>query len=125
MRVFAQAHEVFDGGKPARKAEDDIDRDQTPQLKPGEGRPVDAEPQRLTDDHVRFSRRFTWKATMKKINNGQDGACDCHQRQDEKTPARPDVWKCLGDEKVQSAPAREHKQEGRDAKWSEVELFIH
>lgn len=100
MGFFAQANKVFNGDEPTRQAKDHIDRDEAPELEPGECCTIDAEPQRLTNDHVRFNRFFIGEAPMEEINNGQDYARERNKREDEKTPARPDVGKGLCNEEI-------------------------
>lgn len=125
MRFFAQADEVFDGDQSARKAEDHVDRDEASELKPGEGRAVHAEPQRLTYDDIRFGGNLIGKSFVKEVDDGQDGACKRHEGEDEKSPAGPDVGKRLRDDVIETAPADEDEDQRRDAKGFEFELFIH
>ncbi len=111
MRFFAQADEIFDGDEPAREAEDHVDGDEAPELKPGDGRAVDTEPHRLTDNDVRFGGDLIGKTFVEEVDDGQDGACERHEGKDEKSPARPDVGKCLCDDVVQTTPANEDEEQ--------------
>ena len=111
MRSFAQADKVFDGDEAACQAEDDIDRDKAPELEPGEGRAIDAEPKCLPDNDTGFGGRFIGKTFVEEENNGKDGACQRHEGQDEKSPARPNVGKCLCNEVVQTSPADEDEDQ--------------
>lgn len=100
MRFFTQADEVFDGDEATREAEDHVDRDEAPKLKPGEGGTINAKPHRLTDNDVRFGGHFVGEAFMEKVNDGKDGACERHEGKDKKSPAGPDVGKRLCDNVV-------------------------
>lgn len=113
MRFFAQADEVFDGNKPARETEDHVDRNEASQLKPGKGRSIDAEPQRLTHNDIWFNRLLSGKTFVKKVNDWQDSAGERHENQNEKSPAGPDVRESLCDDVVQTTPADKHQHQGR------------
>lgn len=125
MRFLAQTCEVFDGRQPNRKPQDHIDGNQTAKLQPGKRGAVDAEPQRLSNDDICFSRFFSRKAPMKKIHDRQRSTGERQQYQDKKSPARPYIRKGFIDKKIQTAPARDHQHERGEAEWSEFELFIH
>lgn len=98
MRSFAETDKVFDGDQAACEAEDHIDRNEAPKLKPGEGGTIYAKPHRLANDNICFNRRMIGKTFVKKINDGKDYTCDRHEGKNKKSPARPDVWKCLCDD---------------------------
>jgi len=107
MGFFAQADEVLDGNETARQAEYHVNCDEPPKLQPGKGGAVDPKPHRLTNNDVRIDRHLFWKSFMKKINNGKDGSRKRHESENEKSPPRPDIWKCLRDDIVQTAPAND------------------
>ena len=125
MRFFAQTDKVFDGDESASEGKNHIDGDEAPELKPCDGRAVDTEPHRLTDNDVRFGRDLIWKTLVKEVDDGKDGTCERHEGKDEKSPARPDVGKCLCDDIVQTAPTDEDEEQCRDAEGLKFELFIH
>ena len=126
MRSFAQTNKVFDGNEAARHAEDHIDSDETSKLQPGKGGAVDPKPHRLTDNDICFGGSFfIGKSFVKKINNGKDSACERHKDQNKKSPARPDVWKCVVNDVVQTTPANKDEKQGRDTERLEFKLFIH
>ena len=111
MRAFAQADEVFDGNETARKAEDHVDCDKASELKPGESGAVHTEPHRLTDNDVRFSGDLIVETLVEEVDDGKYGACERHEGEYEKSPAGPDVGKCLCDDVVQTTPADEHEDQ--------------
>ena len=126
MRFFAQTDEVFDGNETARQAKDDIDRDKASELEPGKGRAVDAKPQCLTNDYVRFGRLFIGKAPMEEINDRQYRARKRNERENKEPPTRPDIGQGLRDEKIQPAPADNNEDEGGNTIRFEGELwFVH
>jgi len=126
MSFFAQADKVFHGKQTARQGEDDVDRDETPKLQPCQCRTVDAEPQCLTDNDLRLSRRLGWEAPVEEVYDGKDRARHRHDGKDEETPARYEVGKCLCNEEIQSAPASDEQDEGGKPKGFEGELrFVH
>lgn len=98
MRTFTQAQEIFDGDQTNGKPKNDIDGDKASELQPGEGGGIYAKPQGLPHNDVGFGGRVIGKATMEKINNGEQGAGDRHERKHEEAPTGPGVWNCLGDE---------------------------
>ena len=112
MGFFAQAGEVLNGRQSASQPEDNVDGNKAPKLQPGESRAIDTKPHRLTDDHICVRRLFTGKATIKKINDRQHGAGEGYQNKRKECPTRPDVWKCLCNEKIQTTPTNNHQQEG-------------
>lgn len=111
MGAFAQADKVFDGDQAERQPENDVDRDQPPQLKPGKCCAVNTKPQRLTNDDVAIGRRVIWKAAVKKIDERQEDTGDCQQAEDKEAPAGPDFWAGLGDKQVKAAPADEDERQ--------------
>ena len=126
MRFFAQACEVFEGSQPTRQTKNNINCNEPSELKPGQCGPVNAKPNCLTNNDVCFRGMFfIGESAMEEIDNGQDCPGNCHQCKDEKSPARPDIWKCLCDEKIQAAPTDEHEHKGGEAKGFELKLFIH
>ena len=89
MRAFAQAEEIFDGEDAARQAENHVDRDEAAELKPRERCAVDAEPDCLPHDDVRFRGRLARKAAVKKIDDGKNCASEREDQQREESPAEP------------------------------------
>lgn len=124
MRFFAQARKIFNGKQPQRETDYHVDGNKAPELQPGKRRAVDAKPHRLPDDDVGFSRLFGWKAPVKEVHNGQNCTRQSDQDQYKKSPARPDVWKCLGDQKVQPAPASKHEKKRRKPERLEGEWLV-
>src|SRR6266542_3056425 len=100
MRFFTQSCEIFNGSQSARKTEDHIHCDKTSELKPREGRAIDAKPQCLTNNDVCVSRFFAGKAPMEKIYNGQNGASMRYQHKHKESPTWPNIWKCLSDQNI-------------------------
>jgi len=98
VRALAHTDKIFDGNETNGKTENDVDRDETSELKPGEGCAIDAEPQRLARDHVGVGRRLIGKAAMKKIHDWEKRAGDPHERENEESPTRPDEREGLRDE---------------------------
>ena len=113
MRFFAQANEVFDGDQPAREAEDHVDGDEAPQLKPGESRAVDPNPQGLSNNDLRIGRRLAGKTAVEIIRNGKHQARERHDPENEESPARPNGGKRKEEERGQPAPADKHHEDGR------------
>ena len=62
---------------------------------------------------------------MKEVDDRQYSACERHQYQNEKSPARPDVRKCIIDKEIESTPAKYHERERCETEWFKSELFIH
>lgn len=125
MRSFAQAREIFKGSQAAGQSQHHVDRYKPSQLQPGKRGAIDAEPHRLPHNDIGFGRFVTGKASMQEIDDRQHRTGERHQGENKKTPARPDVGKCLCDQEVQSAPTKDHQEEGRKGKWFESELVVH
>ena len=106
MGFFAQAYEVLNGNQATCKPENDIDRDQAPQLQPGKGCAVNTKPHRLPDNDIRLGRRAAWEATMEKIDDGQQGAGNRSNQQNEESPSKPDERQSQVDDSEQPTPPR-------------------
>src|SRR5690349_8183578 len=125
MRFFPQTREVLDGSQTAREPQDDIDGHQPSKLQPGKRCAVDAKPQGLPDNHVCIGWLLTAETAVKEVDDRQKGARERHQHQNEKSPARPDVRKCIIDKEIESTPSKDHERERCETEWFESELFIH
>ena len=111
MRFFAQADEIFDGNETTCEAEDHVDRDEAPELKPGKGGAIDTKPNRLTNDNICFGGNFGGKTFVEEVDDGKDSARKRYEGKYEKSPAGPDVGKCSCDDIVQTAPADEDEEQ--------------
>lgn len=122
---LADADEIFGGDQTAGESEDDVERDEAAELKPGERRAEDADPCGLTDDDVCICGRIVGEATMKKKYDGKRRAGKRHEQQGEESPARPDEGQGLGNDVVQASPADERERKRGKPEWFEIEGFGH
>ena len=87
---LADANEIFGGDEPACETENDVKCDKAPELQPGKRSAINPDPHGLADDDVGVGGRVFGKALMQIIHNGERGAGERHEKQGEKSPARPD-----------------------------------
>ena len=125
MRFLSQAREVFEGSQPAGETQNHVDGHKPSELQPSKRSAIHTEPQCLADDHICLRRFIAGKAAMEKIDYGQYGTGQRHQHKEEKRPARPNIRERSVDEKIKSAPAKDHQQERGEPEWFESQSFIH
>ena len=117
---FANADEIFGGDESACETEDHIKRDEPPKLQPGKCGAVDSHPHGLTDEHVGIGGRVGWEALMQIKDDGKRGAGKCHEKQDEKSPARPDEGQGECEKQIQATPSDNGKGEGGETERFEL-----
>ena len=94
-------------------------------MKPRKRGAIHAEPHRLTDDYIGIGRDRIREPFVKEVNDGQDCACERHEAKNEKSPARPNIGKCVVNDVIQTAPADGDEYQCRDAEGLEFNLLIH